>query len=183
MITNREFHAACFAALLVVVSALAAQARITSDQAEVRQTIDNAFDELKAGRYDELYDLLPSVSQRRISRERFTDSLRRSQSRYELDRLEIGRVYVAGDLAFAEATMYGRLAPPLEGEGKISSPLYLVREDGRWRITLGDRSSVQPLLDANPAFARKYPLHPPRVYIKRDGRWVEFNLPRRPSGT
>jgi hypothetical protein len=39
-------------------------------------------------------------------------------------------------------------------------------------VTTGDSSTVRPLLAANPAFARQYPPTEPRVFIKRDGRWI-----------
>jgi hypothetical protein len=68
---------------------------------------------------------------------------------------------------------------PVEAEGKIMMRQYLVREGGRWRVTTGDRSTVGPLLAANPAFARRYPLTTPRLYVRRDGRWVEMTAPPR----
>jgi hypothetical protein len=148
------------------------RARVASDDADVRSAVERAFSQLKGGDYSALYDALPSASQKKISRERFASALERTRGIYELDRLEIGAVHVAGDLAAVDSVVYGRARAPFESEGKIVLRQYLLREGGRWRVTTGDRSTVAPLLAANPAFARRYPLTPPRLYVKRDGRWV-----------
>ena len=59
-------------ALLVVIFATAAMAKpALGDTAEVRGAIERAFQQLRAGDYDALYQILPSASQRRISREKF----------------------------------------------------------------------------------------------------------------
>ena len=49
-----------------------------------------------------------------------------------------------------------------------------MREDGRWRVTTGERAAISPLLAANPAFAKRYPPTQPRIYVKRDGKWVDI---------
>ncbi len=101
---------------------------------------------------------------------------------FTLDRLEVGRVRVAGDLAVVDTTLYATINQPIQSEGKIVSRQYLVREGGRWRVTTGERTTVRPLLAANPSFARQFPPTEPRVYFKRDGRWVgieSFQPPRR----
>ena len=162
------FAFAC--SLLVFV----APARAASDESDVRGAIESAFAQLRTGNYDALYDVLPSASQRRLSRERFTRALERTKNMYELERLEIGAVHVAGDLAMADSVVYGRARAPFEGEGKIVVRQYLVREAGRWRVTTGDRAAISPLLTANPAFAKRYPPTQPRLYVKRDGRWVDI---------
>lgn len=141
----------------------------------MRGVVGRAFDQLKGGDYGALYDVLPTASQKRIARERFTTALERTRGMYELGRLEIGAVHVAGDLAVVDSVVYGRARAPFEGEGKIVLRQYLLREGGRWRVTTGERSTVAPLLSANPAFGRKYPLTEPRLYLKRDGRWVAMN--------
>jgi hypothetical protein len=94
---------------------------------------------------------------------------------YKLDRLEIGKVRVSGDIATVDTVMYGRLLRPVESEGKIVAQQYLVREDGRWRVATGDRATVRRFLDANPKFAKKFPIREPRIYMKRDGRWVDVS--------
>ena len=141
----------------------------------MRATVERAFSQLKGGDYGALYDVLPSATQKKITRERFASALERSRNLYQLDRLEIGAVHVANDLAVADSTVYARARAPFEGDGKIVLRQYLVREGGRWRVTTGERATVQPLLAANPAFARKYPPTEPRVYVKRDGRWVAMS--------
>jgi hypothetical protein len=156
----------------LILSSSAMKARAASDEGDVRGAVESAFNQLKGGDYGSLYDALPSASQKKIARERFVTALQRSRGMYALDRLEIGAVHVAGDLAVVDSTVYGRALAPFEGDGKIVLRQYLLREGGRWRVTTGDRSTVQPLLAANPAFARRYPLTQPRLYVKRDNRWV-----------
>lgn len=157
-------------------SAVAAAAgRVASGEAEVRGTVERAFQQLKAGDYNSLYDVLPSASQRRQSREGFVRALERTRGMYELERLEIGTVRVSGDLGVVDSTVYGRGRAPFAGEAKIVARQYLVREGGRWRVTTGDRATIQPLLAANPSFAKKYPFSQPSLYLKRDGRWVDIS--------
>jgi hypothetical protein len=146
-----------------------------SGEAEVRATVERAFQQLKAGDYNSLYDVLPSASQRRQPRAGFVRALERTRGMYELERLEIGGVRVSGDLAVADSTVYGRGRAPFAGEAKIIARQYLVREGGRWRVTTGERATVQPLLAANPTLAKKYPFTQPALYLKRDGRWVDMS--------
>jgi hypothetical protein len=156
-----------------MLSSLCAFARAAAaDESEVKSAVERAFAQLKGGDYGALYEVLPTAAQKKISRESFTRSLERTRGMYELDHLEIGAVHAAGDLAVVDSIIYGRAKAPFEGDGKIILRQYLVREGGRWRVTTGDRSTVQPLLAANPAFARRYPLTQPRLYVKRDNRWV-----------
>jgi hypothetical protein len=132
------------------------------------------FEQLRSGEYDKLYDSLPAASRSRLSRERFTSMLRRASGTYHLDRLEIGAVRVSGDFATVDTVMYGSVERPVQAEGKIVAQQYLVREDGRWRVATGDRATIQRFLSANPAFARKFSIREPRVFVKRDGRWVDL---------
>ena len=148
--------------------------RVASNEAEARSTVERAFQQLKSGDYNSLYDVLPSASQRRLSREQFVRALERTRGLYELDRLEIGTVRVSGDLGVVDTVVYGRGRAPFAGEAKFVARQYVVREGGRWRVTTGDRATIQPLLAANPAFAKKYPLTQPRLYLKRDNRWVDM---------
>ena len=152
-----------------------AEARVASAEAEVRGAVEGAFRQLRAGQYGPLYDALPTSSQRRLSRQQFVSALERARGMYELDRLEISTVRVAGDLAVVDANIYGRARAPFEAEGKIVARQYLVREGGRWRVTTGEALTVRPLLAAHPDFARKFPPREPRVFLKRDGRWVEVS--------
>ena len=173
LIVDRAARAVAFAAALSFLSfGAGAYVRAASDESDVRSAVEQAFARLKGGDYGAVYDVLPAASQKKISRENFTRALERRRGMYELDRLEIGAVHAAGDLAVVDSVVYGRAKAPFEGEGKIVLRQYLVREGGRWRVTTGDRSTVAPLLAANPTFARRYPLTQPRLYVKRDNRWV-----------
>ncbi len=165
--------------LLIVV---AHPARAARDEAEVRGVVERIFQQLKTGDYDALYETLPTAQQRRITRERFTRALGRTRELYILDRMEIGAIRTSNDMAVVDTVMYGRVLRPIQSEGKIVAQQYLVREDGRWRVATGDRATVQRFLASNPSFARKFPLQKPRIYVKRDGRWVDVStlkLPRR----
>lgn len=172
---------AAFALLLTM--ALPARATLSApDEAEVRGVVERIFQQLKSGDYNSLYETLPTAQQRRISRERFTRALARTRDLYVLDRMEIGAVRTSGDLAVVDTVMYGRVLRPIQSEGKIVAQQYLVREDGRWRVATGDQVTVRTFLAANPTFARKFPLQKPRIYVKRDGRWMDVSslkMPRR----
>ncbi|MBA3804693.1 MAG: hypothetical protein H0X14_03135 [Acidobacteria bacterium] len=161
--------------ILTVVWATATVRAAADDQAEVRGVVRQVFDQLKSRQYSALYDLLPAASQRRLSRDRFTGALQRTSGLYELDRIEIGAVRVSGDIAVVDTTMYGRVSRPVESDGKIVAQQYLVREGGRWRVVVGDRATMQSLLADYPAFTKKYPVRNPRIYVKRDGRWVDVS--------
>jgi hypothetical protein len=150
-----------------------------SDETEVRGTVQRVFQQLKAKDYSGLYDFLPSSSRTRMSRERFTSALQRAQNIYSLDRMDIGTVKVTGDFAVVETVLYGRVVVPVETEGKIVVQQYLVREDGKWRIATGDRGTVNRFLKANPSFQKSFAIRQPRVYVKQNGKWVPFNVPRR----
>jgi hypothetical protein len=151
-----------------------------SDQSEVRDAVLRIFNQLKAGQYETLYDALPSSSRASISRERFVSALQRSRNFYQLGRIEIGAVRVAGNLAVVDTVMYGRITQPADAEGKLVVQQYLVREDGSWRVATGDRATIDRFLKGNPTFARRFPIKRPRAFIKQNGQWVEFNVSARP---
>lgn len=173
MLMSKRFSIMAMAFALLL-AALPVRALPAADEAEVRAVVQTIFRQLKAGDYDQLYDSLPASSRARISRERFADALRRTNGIYHLDRLEIGAVRVSGDIATVDTVMYGSVERPVQAEGKIVAQQYLVREDGRWRVATGDRATVRRFLAANPAFAKKFQLRDPRVFVKRDGRWVDL---------
>jgi hypothetical protein len=173
--------AACALLLAATPHARAFGAR-PSDESEVRAVVQTIFEQLKGGRYGELYDALPNASRSRLSRERFTDMLRRAGGTYRLDRIEIGAVRVAGDIAAVDTVMYGSVEQPVQAEGKIVAQQYLVREEGRWRVATGDRATVNRFLAANPGFAKKFPIRQPRVFVKRDGRWVDLTTTLKAAG-
>lgn len=164
------------ACALVLVQSFQVLARSAgrSDETEVRGVVQRTFEQLKAGQYSELYDALPAASRSRVTRERFIDLLRRSSGMYRLNRMDIGAVRVAGDFATVETVMYGSVERPVQAEGKIVAQQYLVREEGRWRVATGDRATVRRFLAANPGFARKFSIREPRVYVRRDNRWVDL---------
>ncbi|HEX8138469.1 MAG TPA: hypothetical protein VF544_12830 [Pyrinomonadaceae bacterium] len=173
---------ACASLMMLLLAAalpLAAVKASTDDQAEVRSAVRQAFDQLKSRQYAALYDSLPTASQRRISRDRFIRALRRTSDMYELDRMETGAVHVSGDVAVVDAVMYGHASRPIEGDGKIITQLYLVREGGRWRVVVSDRATVRSLMADYPGFIKKYPPRDPRLYVKRDGRWVDLSAAAR----
>lgn len=149
-----------------------------SDQTDVRSTVQNVFEQLKAHNYSALYDVLPGSTRKRMSRERFVGALERAQGFYQLDRMEIGAVRVAGNLAVVDTVLYGRVVNPIQAEGKIVAQQYLVREDGQWRVATGDQSTVKKFLASNPAFGKGFRITAPRVFVKQKDKWVEFNAPR-----
>lgn len=148
---------------------------VWANESEVRSVVQGAFNQLKSGDYNPLYDLLPSNSQSRITRERFVESLQRARDAYQLDKIEISSIRVSGDIAVADTIMYGSVKKPVEAEGKIVAQQYLVREGGRWRIATGDQATVKKFLASNPNFAKSFKLTQPRVYAKQNGKWIDLS--------
>ncbi|MGB9180446.1 MAG: hypothetical protein WCB68_14535 [Pyrinomonadaceae bacterium] len=167
-------YAILFLALLALAAFPVQHTYADSGEAEVRGVVSRVFEQLKSGQYDSLYEMLPNSSREKMSRERFTSALKRTRDMYDLDRLEIGKVHVAGDLAVVDTVMYGRVHRPAENEGKIVAQQYLVREDGKWRVATGDQATVKRFLAANPTFARQFKIRQPAVFIKKDGRWIDL---------
>lgn len=165
------------AVLVFTLSYSGAIAR-ASDQSDVRATVQSVFEQLKGQRYDSLYDLLPGSARSRMSRERFVSALQRAQEFYQLDRMDIGATRVMGNLAVVDTVLYGRIVNPIQAEGKIVVQQYLLREDGKWRVATGDQSTVKKVLAANPGFSKGFKIQQPRVYIKQNDKWVEFNPQR-----
>ena len=153
-----------------------------SDQSDVRATVQSVFEQLKSHDYNSLYDLLPGSSRSRMSRDRFVNALQRAQDFYQLDRMEIGATKVMGNLAVVDTVLYGRVVAPIQAEGKIVVQQYLLREDGKWRVATGDQSTVKKFLAANPGFSKGFRIRQPKVYVKQDGQWVEFNPGRGSRG-
>jgi hypothetical protein len=150
----------------------------TNAEQDVRRATQKVFEDLKAGRYDDLYNSLPESSRKRVSRESFAFSLKKAEDFYKLDRLEIAAVRVSGDLAVADTTMFGHVLTPINSEGKIVAQQYLIKEGGSWKVATGDRTLVQRFLAQNPEFAKKFPIRPSRVLINRDGRWIDVSTLR-----
>jgi len=107
------------------------------------------------------------------------NALTRAQDFYQLDRMDVGAVKVMGDLAVVDTVLYGRVVNPIQAEGKIVVQQYLLREDGKWHVATGDQSSVKKFLADNPGFSKGFRIRAPRIYVKQNGTWVEFNGPAR----
>jgi len=166
-------------AVLFVITSLGAITGLGSSESDVRAVVQQVFNQLQSRDYSAVYDSLPSSTRNRTSRDRFVNALSRAQDRYTLDRISIGAVRVSGDIAVADTELYGRLSQPFQAEGKIVVQQYLVKEEGRWRVATGDRATIQRFLNANPAFAKKFPIRAPSIYLKQDGKWTLFKLPQR----
>ncbi|MDT4969489.1 MAG: hypothetical protein QOJ64_4226 [Acidobacteriota bacterium] len=165
---------ACCMAVIIASAPASSALRPASDETEVRAVVQNIFEQLRNGQYQELYDSLPSSSRSKITRERFANALQRSTGTYRLDRLEVGAVRVSGNIAAVDTVMYGSIQRPIAAEGKIVAQQYLVREEGRWRVATGDRATIRRFLASNPKFARNFQIKQPRVFVKRDGAWVDL---------
>jgi hypothetical protein len=165
--------------LLIMVTSLVflPWAARASDESDVRGTVQRVFEQLKSRDYSGLYDVLPGSARARLSRDRFTAALQRAQDTYALDRMDIGAVRVAGNLAVVDTVLYGRVVNPIQVEGKIVVQQYLVREEGKWRVATGDQGTVKRFLASNPAFRKGFTIRKPRIYIKQDGKWLEFSPP------
>jgi len=170
---NRLLRTAGAALLLLVipVSLVVAQ---SSEESTVRSVVQQVFSQLQSHDYGSVYDSLPSATRTRMTKSRFISALQRAQDRYVLDRIGIGNVRVSGNLAVVDTELFGRISQPFPAEGKIAVQQYLVREDGKWRVATGDNGTIQRFLKSNPAFARKFPIRQPRIYVKQGDKWVEF---------
>jgi hypothetical protein len=147
-----------------------------SAESDVRGLVQQTFQQLQSRNYSAVYDSLPSATQKRMSRSRFISALQRAQDRYTLERISIGTVRVSGDLAVADTELFGRVMSPIAAEGKIVVQQYLVREGGKWRVATGDNVTIQQFLKTNPAFARKFPIRQPRIYVKQGDRWLPWSM-------
>lgn len=164
--------------VVLMVGVFAVSSVKASDQSDVRGTVQNVFEQLKSQNYSALYDLLPGASRNRMSRDRFVSALQRAQGFYQLDSIDIGAIKVMGNLAVVDTVLYGRVINPIQADGKIVVQQYLLREDGKWRVATGDQSTVRKFLADNPGFSKGFRIRQPRVYIKQDNKWIEFNVPR-----
>jgi hypothetical protein len=162
--------------LVVMLFVFAGDLR-ASDDSDVRATVQQVFQQLKSKDYNSLYDVLPAASRSRITRDRFTSALQRAQNLYALDRMDVGSIKVAGDIAVVDTVLYGRVVVPVETEGKIVVQQYLVKENGKWRVATGDRATINHYLKTNPAFQKSFAIRQPRIYVKQNGKWIEFRPP------
>ena len=164
--------------LSLLLMSAGTRAAVASDQSDVRDAVQRVFEQLKSRDYGALYDVLPNSQRSRMSRDRFVNALQRAQDFYTLDSMEIGAIKVSGNLAVVDTVLYGRVVAPIQAEGKIVVQQYLLREDGKWRVATGDQATVKKFIASSPGFKRGFKLTAPRVYVKQDGKWVEF----RPTG-
>jgi hypothetical protein len=165
--------------LLLACSLSGLAAATPSDESDVRNAVQHIFNQLKSGQYSALYDSLPSSSRSRLSRDRLVQGLQRSQNLFQLQRIEIGRVSVSGNLAVVDTVMYAHLNKPLDADGKLVVQQYLIREDGAWRVATGDNATINSFLKNNPSFAKKFPIKKPQAFVNRDGKWIPVPLARR----
>ena len=152
-----------------------------SDESDVRSAVQHIFDQLKNGQYESLYDSLPSTSRARLSREKLVQGLRRSQNMFQLQRIDIGAVRVAGNIAVVDTTMYAHVQQPFDADGKLVVQQYLIREDGKWRVATGDTATINSFLKNNPSFARKFPIKKTRAFVNQNGKWIEIPVGGRRS--
>lgn len=171
----KRFKTAAIVLLAIAVMWFAPASARASEESDVRAVVQQVFQQLQSRDYGAVYDSLPSSSRTRMSRAGFIRSLQRAQDRYVLDRINIGAVRVSGNIAVADTELYGRVNNPFPAEGKIVVQQYLIREGGRWRVATGDNRTIQKFLKTNAAFARKFPIRQPRVYVKQGSKWIEFN--------
>jgi hypothetical protein len=170
-------------ALILFLAGMTVPASAASDQSDVRAAVQKVFDQLKSRDYGPLYDVLPGSQRARMSRDRFVNALQRAQDMYALERLEIGIVRVAGNFAVVDTVLYGRVVAPIQAEGKIVVQQYLVREDGAWRVATGDQATVRKFVASSPGFKQGFKLSRPRVYVKQNGQWLEFDPMRNRRST
>lgn len=163
-----------FAAIVLLITTSTSLVAQSSEESAVRAVVQQVFSQLQSHDYGSVYDSLPSSTRTRLPKPRFISALQRAQDRYVLDRIGIGKVRVAGDLAVVDTELFGRISQPFPAEGKIAVQQYLVREDGKWRVATGDNATIQRFLKSNPGFARKFPIRQPRIYVKQNNKWVEF---------
>ncbi len=138
----------CKSVLLILVGLIFATPDVAraTDEAEVRGTVQQVFQQLKSRDYGSVYDSLPASTRTRMSRARFTGSLSRAQNMYVLDRMEVGQVRVSANVAVVDTVLYGRVVVPIQTEGKIVVQQYLVREEGKWRVATGDNATIKRFL-------------------------------------
>lgn len=165
-------------ALLVTALSLTALAQAKSG--DPRSTTQSFFALLKAQKYAELHDFLPSQLQKQTTREQLAESLKRLDQFLTIQRMEISRVQQRGDFAVADTTIFGNLKRTISmngeevKEGRVTVQQYLMKEDGRWRITTADKRSGDYFVKRNPEFKQQFQLTQPQFAIKQNGKWIPF---------
>ena len=172
MISKTSFLITAVLTLLIIPTASLAA---PSDQTDVRAAVQRIFNQLKNGEYSSLYDALPSSARARTTRERLAQGLQRTQDTFELQKIDIGSVSVAGNLAVVDTTMYAHVKP-LNADGKLVVQQYLVREEGSWRVATGDTATINRFLQSNPGFAKRFPIRKPQAFVYQNNKWVPLPL-------
>ncbi len=95
---------------------------------------------------------------------------------FQLQRIDIGAVRVAGNLAVVDTTMYAHVKQPFDADGKLVVQQYLIREEGKWRVATGDTETINSFLKNNPSFSRKFPIKKTRAFVNQNGKWIEIPL-------
>lgn len=155
----------------------------TINQSNVRGAVQSFFTLLKSQKYSELYDSLPSQLQSQMSREQLTASLTRLGAYLTVERMEIGRIQQKGNFAVVDTTIYGSLKRTMNingeqvKEGRISVQQYLLKENGRWKITTADNRTRDFFLKRNPEFKKQFQLSQPQFAFKQKGRWTPLGQP------
>lgn len=143
-----------------------------------RSAVQSFFSLLKAQKYAELHDFLPSQLQKQTTREQLAESLKRLDQFLTVQRMEISRVQQRGDYAVVDTAIYGSLKRTMNlngeevKEGRVSVQQYLLKEDGRWRITPADKRSGDYFVKRNPEFKQQFQLAQPQFALKQNGKWT-----------
>lgn len=168
-------------ALAIASTAFIAQAQ--NKAGDARSTVQSFFSLLKAQKYAELHDFLPSQLQKQTTREQLAESLKRLDQFLTIQRMEISRVQQRGDFAVVDTIIYGSLKRTMNlngeevKEGRVSVQQYLLKEDGRWRITTADKRSTDFFLKRNPEFKQQFQLIQPQFALKQNGKWTPLGQP------
>ncbi len=178
----------CAMTMLIAFSICAAavaqnKTQSAGNQSNVRGAVQSFFSLLKSQKYSELYDFLPSQLQSQTSREQLTASLTRLGAYLTVERLQVGRIQQKGDFAVVDTTIYGNLKRTMNmngeevKEGRVTVQQYLLKENGRWKITTADNRTRDFFLKRNPEFKKQFQLSQPQFAFKQKGRWTPLGQP------
>lgn len=173
-ILKQLLSAICLLSLLTLISAaIPAQTRGNDPKAAVQQF----FALLKAGKYAELHEYLPSEMQKRLSRDQLKQGLSRLDDFILIEKLEVGKTQQRGDFAVIDTTLFGRLKKPVAGNqtqtvsGKVIVQQYLFREGAQWKVATADSRTQAQFLKSHPEFSRGFQLTRPVFLIRQNGQW------------
>lgn len=166
---------------VLAIASIAFIAQAQNKPGDARGAVQSFFSLLKAQKYAELHDFLPSQLQKQTTREQMAESLKRLDQFLTIQRMEIGRIQQRGDFAVADTMIYGNLKRTMNmngqeiKEGRVTVQQYLLKEDGRWRITPADKRSGDYFAKRNPEFKQQFQFSQPQFAIKQGGKWVQPN--------